>query len=1332
MTNKAKLPSILALILILFLSLSAVGASDNVTHVTNGTDSVIDNGLAISSANDNLNSNFDDSKLEITDSQDSDVIGEKVIDSDCSDVIDDNIIDSDGSDVTDSIQSDDLEISDLNILDDEIADKKSKESNIGSSIQSDIASEREPMAVSISEPIVIDGSTYSNYFDSNGLIKSGTLKDGDTIKIKSISDKVFTINRKLNIISDDGDTLSNCIIRLVEGSSGSVIDNLHIVNTQEKLNGYYLSGISIINSLNNVIRNSFINVSLHKTFAVMMSNANYNKIVNNTLISGLSSTIPMTASSYNEIRDNHIESECANMIYQSAYGSGDFMPIDGGLCSGNIIANNFLKSRNGTYNSYCYAIYLMQSASGSGGVIANNTIENAFYGIIAEAPNTLIFNNTISKIGGPAAIRTSGENIKIISNNVSTEYSDDRTFNEDGNVVAIMNGAKNAIIANNTLKSIGSDAIVNTANNVKIANNRIYAESANCINSSKSNVVIENNSLEAVNSTGILVSNSKLAENITIRDNVIVTDKSAIVLKGNVSYALVCDNIISNSSDLEAIGIYKFSNRNPIIPSHCAIYNNTINGEIVNLTDPSEIEREDSPSGDDSGSQSGDDTGYDEGSYSDYKINTTIVIVNDSLSKGSYLEVYLKDKNGNPVSGEKLILRLANQNYANLTDEEGKARFRINANVGNYAMNITYAGNDIYNPTKVSSNLNVMRERFVVRQDNFYDCFDENGYLKEEYEDYELVFEGNFNNKRIILKRPVYLNSNSAILYDSVIKIESSNVIVNGFTIINSNPGNAASNNRFAILLDHVKNVDLTNNNIQLNSFDNGYGIYLSESSNSNIVNNRISVKANALTFGIMLYDSNENLLSNNEVFVNGTDKPHIYDSSIKVDSSISVDDHEAEGMVIPEVYKTYGIILFGSSSNDIGYNRISATSGVDKYYTAIVESTNSIVGIDLYYESNYNRVHNNNVNVTAKDPYLYGMGVLGAETGKRDQVSRDNSFTDNAIYVSGTYYAAGIIAGYNSINTVMARNIISCIANNVSYGAILEGADGTVFSDNNVNCNARVNYLLEGYDSDNGQISNNHIDYGDKALVVRAVSLYNSNYNRVTGNSLPSLKPLIPRLVAEINRLQKNKGSGLEFSENDIVYDGQKMRIVKDGKEYNLLDLLGYEATSHADVVSPDNQLYEDIGGVGNVYENNVVRGETDVPSGGTVKSNSKKSSSKSTSKTKKSGKGNDSGGSNSNGKGDSNGNGIKMNGTGAYSQINGNSIYSNSTETEGSGVGTSSSDPVSESAAAYNLNVDEEPAAALRSLSLGGMNAPVLCIILLLIFACASELIKRSKREI
>ena len=188
MTNKMKLPSILALIVILFLSLSAVSASENIDLVTNATDSAIDDTIAISDSNNDLTSSFDDSNPEISDN--------------------------------------DL-ITDTNDLDDEIASPKESD-KLGHSNE-------EPDTLS-AEPIVIDSSRYLQYFDSNGKIKSGTLKDGDTIKIKSISDKIFTIDKRLNIICDDGATLSNCLIRLVKGSSGSVLDNLKIVNTKEKIN----------------------------------------------------------------------------------------------------------------------------------------------------------------------------------------------------------------------------------------------------------------------------------------------------------------------------------------------------------------------------------------------------------------------------------------------------------------------------------------------------------------------------------------------------------------------------------------------------------------------------------------------------------------------------------------------------------------------------------------------------------------------------------------------------------------------------------------------------------------------------------------------------------------------------------------------------------------------------------------------------------------------------------------------------------------------------------------------------------------------------------------
>ena len=187
-------------------------------------------------------------------------------------------------------------------------------------------------------------------------------------------------------------------------------------------------------------------------------------------------------------------------------------------------------------------------------------------------------------------------------------------------------------------------------------------------------------------------------------------------------------------------------------------------------------------------------------------------------------------------------------------------------------------------------------------------------------------------------------------------------------------------------------------------------------------------------------------------------------------------------------------------------------------------------------------------------------------------------------------------------------------------------------------------------------------------------------------------------------------------FTEEDIIYKSANspMIVRKNGTDYDLLDLLDYEPTSHPDVISPENQLFDDICGKNNTFDNNVVRDSNGGSSGGRGSGSG--------------GSNSGSGSSNSGSNGNGNGNG---NNSGGYSTVDGTGIKSNSTVMDGNTVGTSSSAPVTESATAYNLNVDEDPAAA-RSLSLGGMNAPVLIILILLILACAAELIKRSKRDI
>jgi hypothetical protein len=126
-----KLPSILALIVILFLSLSVVSADEIVQDVTNTSDSVIDDSIGISDSYNNLASNFDDS-----------------ISDDSSNLLNSNL----------SSDEETIELVDENQdLDDEITSDDLKDSN---KLSSSSVSDSEEIIVS-TEPITIDSSNYS-------------------------------------------------------------------------------------------------------------------------------------------------------------------------------------------------------------------------------------------------------------------------------------------------------------------------------------------------------------------------------------------------------------------------------------------------------------------------------------------------------------------------------------------------------------------------------------------------------------------------------------------------------------------------------------------------------------------------------------------------------------------------------------------------------------------------------------------------------------------------------------------------------------------------------------------------------------------------------------------------------------------------------------------------------------------------------------------------------------------------------------------------------------------------------------------------------------------
>lgn len=250
--------------------------------------------------------------------------------------------------------------------------------------------------------------------------------------------------------------------------------------------------------------------------------------------------------------------------------------------------------------------------------------------------------------------------------------------------------------------------------------------------------------------------------------------------------------------------------------------------------------------------------------------------------------------------------------------------------------------------------------------------------------------------------------------------------------------------------------------------------IYVFKSNSNPIISNKINVTGDFLTFGILVYRSNENTIEKNILYINGTGELYINFGSTCIDGGIYIDGGGAG--IIPEIYRTYGIIVLYSDDNKIINNTINTTSQLNHPINPN-EGTNSIVGIDIYYDSNRNQILDNKITIIANDLYLYGMGVLGSPSMTNISSAYNNVFQNNYMYVKGSYFVTWFIAGQNSFKTVINGNDISYIAGNYSYAITLESSKESQISNNKIYCTGLVTYLIELYESNNNIINDNHLE---------------------------------------------------------------------------------------------------------------------------------------------------------------------------------------------------------------------------------------------------------------
>lgn len=341
----------------------------------------------------------------------------------------------------------------------------------------------------------------------------------------------------------------------------------------------------------------------------------------------------------------------------------------------------------------------------------------------------------------------------------------------------------------------------------------------------------------------------------------------------------------------------------------------------------------------------------------------------------------------------------------------------------------------------------------IVTNETFFSYFDDSGVLLDNVSYDELIFEGNFNGLNlsyISINKPITFTGYSAVFEDITFSIDSDNVVVDGFTVLAQSGDNSA----FAVC--YVSNVTLSNNIVNLNALEghSSFAVYAKLVDNFNLINNTIFYVGNT-----------DGTVVNNALRIEGDDEKETPSTNIVVSGNTfnvelpSVDVEYDMTTYEPTVYSE-GIVFyyvedveFVDNIVEVSFNDVVSAWGYDSLYAVSVKGNPYIYEFDDDYSLIYPVVcknvviADNNIDLEGRScAYAVFAGAEGLE------------ITDNEISSSSvTYLAHGIDVDSNTVDAMVADNVIVVEAPLAGYGICADGYMGPVKGSKYVNNSGTV-----------------------------------------------------------------------------------------------------------------------------------------------------------------------------------------------------------------------------------------------------------------------------------
>ncbi|MBQ9025905.1 MAG: right-handed parallel beta-helix repeat-containing protein [Methanobrevibacter sp.] len=546
-------------------------------------------------------------------------------------------------------------------------------------------------------------------------------------------------------------------------------------------------------------------------------------------------------------------------------------------------------------------------------------------------------------------------------------------------------------------------------------------------------------------------------------------------------------------------------------------------------------------------------------------------IVSDS-GIGVLLSKSSKTKYPSNITITNNKITTSNQYMINVADAD-KNSYTINNNTGDGKI-MTPAGE--VDPTVPDFVFN--GTTYYVTPDNYHNYIDEDGNLKNDFvhDGDILYFTGIFEDKQILVSSSIKMVGADALFTNSTIIVTSDSVWIENISIINKGAGRLDA---WGIFVADTQIVKIVNNNITVYDPVAAYSVYIYKSSKVFVENNTLMSHGDSLTYPLLGYGAENCEFTNNTIECIGTGEIHAFEDSkdLNVNSSEVcigqclgdvLSEHCLDGTnIVPEIYRTYGILMIKSSNNTLSDNKVNVTSLVNQSFA--VNSTNSLVGIDFYYDCDNNLIKDNIINVEGNDNYLYGAGALAQSTGQFSTSSaKNNTFIGNNITVTGSNVVEGFIFGQGCTDNNVIDNNVLLNVNRTAYGITLEISNNSTITGNNITMNAAIAYGIEAFQSSGNTIEDNNIT--GNGNVIAGIAGTKSSNNVIQNNVITA----------------NGDGKDTGFIMKDVI-DAPNSGIFLDGISNNNLINENEITTATGYPVDLSNQA------TGNTITNNYLKGE-------------------------------------------------------------------------------------------------------------------------------------------